>query len=751
MDREKIVAIVGANKEGLSLLPLLLKDKGTKVKLIVDDNKDAMAFKLKELGYKFADKYGITLSSELADLERLEDVDVIINASQDPALSTFLYKPQFSRVEILSPLSARLLWGYKKDTRFLKDKDVKDRYSGVLTSLSEIVDAVKLTLDKSDLLSLILRLALDTTGADRGSLMLIGDDGRLKVEVSEGMEEEIERKISIPIGEGIVGYVAKEGKPLIITGKVRDERFSKLMDRTDVKSAMSVPLKLNGRTIGVLNVSSNTSTHAFSREDLDFLNKLAAFDAEIIQRSREYEDMKYTSLKFERWKEIESILRSEDPLEERLKGVCESLSRFIPGLACSILLFDEYSKKLYIRASSIHGLANKVNSKIDIKHGINGWVAKEKKAAFLTDRDVIPQGYPRKFFIALPLIAESSFVGVIEAQLVSLTGLLPYQETFLKELTKPISETIRESLKDKKTYIHSTKLAVINEVGLEIVTTSEDEKLPLMIASSSAVILDAGGAVLRLKEGSGGFKVKAIHGLEEEDRGKVISIEQEVSKETLKTKRPVIRIIDTPDRADGGITSTLSYPIMREDFPVGVLTLFDKIGEDTFSPMPFMPEDVDILGRFIRYAEKALATAYLKEKVKDMEEERPVSPAAPVVKYGAEFFEKRVKEELNRSKRYGRRLLILSIYVPEHGDTDAFMNELKARVEKRIRGFDVVERVEEFKLSVLFPDSDEGALRIIEQLPEWVKEGVVLKYGYAVYPDDAVDFDVLMKKASTPL
>src|SRR4030067_677945 len=46
----KNIAIIGANKEGLKLLPVLLGDSRTRVCVIADPNQDAMVLKLKELG-----------------------------------------------------------------------------------------------------------------------------------------------------------------------------------------------------------------------------------------------------------------------------------------------------------------------------------------------------------------------------------------------------------------------------------------------------------------------------------------------------------------------------------------------------------------------------------------------------------------------------------------------------------------------------------------------------------------------------
>ena len=738
MRKVRRVAIVGANKEGLELLPILLRDESTRVDLIVDPNREAMAFKLEELGYRFSSRYGIRLSSDLKDLERLKDIDVIVNASGDPSISSHLSSYRSRGVEILSPLSVKLLWGYSEG-KVPSGQTAKERHTSLLNALSEILNAVKLTMDKKELLTLVLRLALDTTGADKGSLLLLGEDGRLRVEVAHGMEEEIIRKINIPLGEGIAGYVAKEGRPMIITGKPRDDRFRNLMERSDVRSAMCVPLKIEGKVIGVLNVSSSRSTHIFTSEDLEFLTRLAAFDAEIIQRSREFEDLKYTSLKFKAWREIEGVLRGDKPLEEKLSGLCGKLSGMIPGVVCSIYLVDEYSKRLHMRASSPGIWGGRGSYSIDVDRGINGWVAKERKKAFLVEREPPPDG-ARKCFLSIPLAADGNLLGVMEVQVVSQRGLLPYQEALLTEIAGPVAEAVREAIKDRKTYLQSTKLAVINEIGLDIVSVSDEKKLPTLIASSAAVIMDAGGSVLRLRE-NGGFRIRAVHGLEEEERRSIVSVEQEVSREVLRVRRPLTRVIDMPERQKkGGITSVLAWPVKVEDRIVGIVTLFDKVSEDTFAPAPFTEEDLEIFGRFMRYVEKALASLYLQKKVRELEG-RPL--------YGKAFFERRVREELNRSKRYGRRFTILILYLP--GGEEGFIEGLKGRIEGMVRGFDVVERIDRERLGILFPDSDEGALRVMDQIQRWMEQGMAVRYGYALYPDDGISFDTLMEKAMRPL
>ena len=521
MESFKTIAVVGANREGLSLLPLLLNDKSTKVVMIADDNEEAMAFKLGDFGYKLADNLNITLTSNLDDLKKVDDIDTIIDASADLTISDFLSQPAFRNVEVLSSLSARLIWGYKgKDGKVREDikKTTIDRQSSLLDSLAEIVDAVKLTLDKKELLSLILKLAMDTTGADKGSLMLLDSEDILKIEVAEGMEEEIMRKVRVPLGDGITGWIAKEGKPLIVRGVAADPRFKNLMKRSDVKSALCVPLNVDNKTIGVLNLSSTTSTHTFTKDDLNFLSRLAAFDAEIIQRSQEYEEMKYSTIKFNVWKEVEAILAKSVPLEDRLKEVCERMREFVQDLSCSIYIYDENSKKLFLKASTTREVGETGPLSLVLKEGIGGWVASEKKGTILTEKDRASDSEYKKYFLSFPLLAEDSLMGIIEGQLVSSSELAGYQESFLQEITAIIAESIKDAIKDHRISLHSTKLSLINDLGLEIVTASNEEKLPSLIISSAATIMGAKKAALRVKDSqTNRFVVKALHGLDQKE------------------------------------------------------------------------------------------------------------------------------------------------------------------------------------------------------------------------------------------
>src|SRR4030067_2393734 len=196
------IAIIGANKEGLKLLPVLLQDPETRVRLIVDPNRNAMLFKLSELGYSLASKHDIKLARDLEEVKKIPALDIIINALQDDDTEKFLEAPEFRDMEKLGPLSTRLIWSVRASApAHMETVSRSAEQMNLLASLREIVDAVRLTIDRKELLSVILKLATESTRAERRSIMLLAtEEGALRGEMAKGMDEEVVRKIRAPVG-----------------------------------------------------------------------------------------------------------------------------------------------------------------------------------------------------------------------------------------------------------------------------------------------------------------------------------------------------------------------------------------------------------------------------------------------------------------------------------------------------------------------------------------------------------------------
>lgn len=112
------------------------------------------------------------------------------------------------------------------------------------------------------------------------SIMLSDElTGELTVKSARGLDDEIVKRTRIKFGDRIAGWVALEGKPLYIEDIERDPRFvRKSIPQYNTKSLMSLPLKLDDRVIGVINLNNKKTSEPFTEQDY----KLAATVSEKI-------------------------------------------------------------------------------------------------------------------------------------------------------------------------------------------------------------------------------------------------------------------------------------------------------------------------------------------------------------------------------------------------------------------------------------------------------------------------------------
>ncbi|NPV60655.1 MAG: SpoIIE family protein phosphatase [Actinobacteria bacterium] len=145
------------------------------------------------------------------------------------------------------------------------------------------------SMELSTRLERVVEQAMELLGAERGSIMLMDEDeGDLVVRASRGLDSS--RAYRVRLGEGIAGWVAEHGEPLVLQDVVADRRFR----GTDpsLKSALAVPLSVGGRIIGVLNVSTARRQRRFDRQDLEHLTSFADMAAVAIDNARLYEALR---------------------------------------------------------------------------------------------------------------------------------------------------------------------------------------------------------------------------------------------------------------------------------------------------------------------------------------------------------------------------------------------------------------------------------------------------------------------------
>jgi signal transduction histidine kinase len=160
----------------------------------------------------------------------------------------------------------------------------------------QVGQALVTTFDINKLLSDTMQLAADVIDAGAASLMLIDEEREeLVFEVSHGSRSKMLRQQRIPLDEGIAGWVARNGYPVIVNDARTDPRFSHRVDvRTGflTQSIAAVPLKIKGRIIGVLEVLNKYSGAGFNQEDVRLMSSIAAQAAIALENARLYQQVR---------------------------------------------------------------------------------------------------------------------------------------------------------------------------------------------------------------------------------------------------------------------------------------------------------------------------------------------------------------------------------------------------------------------------------------------------------------------------
>src|SRR6185503_285685 len=168
-------------------------------------------------------------------------------------------------------LLTRLVKGVGQMASLVSDLELAQQRLNQMGVFYQVGQALVTTFDINKLLSDTMLLAANVIDAGAASLMLIDEEREeLVFEVSHGSRSKMLRQQRIPLDEGIAGWVARNGYPVIVNDARTDSRFSHRVDvRTGflTQSIAAVPLKIKGRIIGVLEVLNKYSGAGFNQED----------------------------------------------------------------------------------------------------------------------------------------------------------------------------------------------------------------------------------------------------------------------------------------------------------------------------------------------------------------------------------------------------------------------------------------------------------------------------------------------------
>ncbi len=185
--------------------------------------------------------------------------------------------------QLLSLFASRIAVGIENARLYTR----VSRQARQLTLLTEISRELTSILNLDQLLQRVADLVTRIIDYEMFSILLVDPTGSvLQHRFSLRFKESVHLKHEIPIGQGLVGYAAQTGQPVLVPDVSKDPRY--IMANPETRSELCVPLIYKEKVIGVLDIE-HTRRGYFDEDHLRIMTTMSAQVAIAIENATLYE------------------------------------------------------------------------------------------------------------------------------------------------------------------------------------------------------------------------------------------------------------------------------------------------------------------------------------------------------------------------------------------------------------------------------------------------------------------------------
>ncbi|HET9433312.1 MAG TPA: GAF domain-containing protein, partial [Chitinophagaceae bacterium] len=230
----------------------------------------------------------------------------------------------------------------------------------------------------------------------------------------------INQPIEIPLGQGIVGSVARTGKPELIANTELDKRY--IADDARRFSELAVPLIIDNKVIGVID-SEHSRKNFFTKKHLSILSTVAVLSATQIKRAKAEQEELEAQLVINYFA---SQIHSRYKTDELLWDVARNLIGKLGFEDCMIYLWNEDKTMLIQKAGygskgSMETIMDKAAYHIPRGKGIVGAAVESGQSVLVNDTSKDGRYFSADEDITLselcvPLVHDNEVLGAINTE-----------------------------------------------------------------------------------------------------------------------------------------------------------------------------------------------------------------------------------------------------------------------------------------------------------------------------------------------
>ncbi len=299
----------------------------------------------------------------------------------------------------------------------------KTREVNVLHRISE---SISNTLDLEAVLKHIVEVVVEVTKADACLLYLLSESrDELILRASKNPHPKLIGRITIGLGEGITGWVARERTRVVIPSNASEDprfKFYNTLPEDRYQAFVSVPIMVKKEVIGVINVQHKRSRR-YREDELALLSTIANQVGGAIENARLYDQMKRKALQLETLSQVSETVASNRLIEDMLQLIVTMTAQMMGSKICSVMLLDEQTGELRITATQSLSEAYRRKPHLKIGQSISGKAVQERRPIIVPDvtkeRDYMYPDLAAKeglcSLLSVPMMMRDKAVGVINS------------------------------------------------------------------------------------------------------------------------------------------------------------------------------------------------------------------------------------------------------------------------------------------------------------------------------------------------
>lgn len=395
--------------------------------------------------------------------------------------------------------------------------------------------------------------------------------------------------LDVEIGQGLIGEAAQTGMEIVCDDVQADRRFRFIDSLPETRSEVVIPLKIEDRVLGALDVQGN-QVRGFHPIDLLILRALADNVARAVDGAKLYSNLRRRANQLTLVSEVSKSVTSTLDLSQLMRDAAQLIhekfgyphvSLFTVHPNRRLIMYEAGSGK---RSKQLEGFT----IPLDDGRGIMPWVARNGRTVLANDvskddRYVHSPLPPKntKSELCVPLIFNERVVGLLDIQADRLNAFTEDDRVMFEAVADTIAAAIRNAdLYRSEQWRRQVADSLRDVAGLVSSNAGLDEVLEMILGELDRNLPVDTSAIWLLQDGS--LCLSAVHGVDASQLESICIAHPEttyVMADALEAEFPIIRKPEDPI-GPAGLTagfnqdySSIVAPLRVGDRPLGILTL----------------------------------------------------------------------------------------------------------------------------------------------------------------------------------